>query len=370
MYPKRMKKWNRNHNKNIVFSFFKIYFIYLTMVIVLSFIIYLTYKVKIAPELKIKISSISRTDAYNRGMSIINYIWDYDFAKNGTEKEGSIVLPSYLKEKKSKKVSGIPYCWGGYISVDISNQTDVENFSDAIIKGYTAGNVKSSGKYQFFTAGLDCSGFVCAVYNLPVKCSTQTLYHYFTKINFKDLKPMDIINCEKNHVLIFLKNTADGKGIITMEESATREKSVIGYRSYNDIKKGINGSPYIAMRYKGIVEDGFAPLLDENEYNNSMQNATLVYNKIFNTGCIDFADDVDYFKINFENKNGYEINIISVPENCTLDVIDKNGLVITKIKEKGIFKIKPASTQIYIKVYGNDLNYNNKEKYYFTVAKL
>ena len=370
MYPKRMKKWNKNHNEHIIFNFFKIYFIYLTIIIILAFIIYLTYKVKISPELKIKISSISRTEAYNRGMDIINYIWDYDFSKNGSEREDSIELPSYLKEKKSKKVSGIPYCWGGYISIDISNQPDVKNFGDAIVKGYTAGNVKSSGKYQYFTAGLDCSGFVSAVYNLPVKCSTQTFYQYFTKISMKDLKPMDIINCEKNHVLIFLGKSSDGNGIITMEESATREKSVIGYRSYDEIKKGIKGSPYMAMRYKGIREDGFAPVLDENEYNNSMQHAALIYNKFFNTGCIDFADDVDYFKLNFENKSGYEINVITIPDNCILDIIDKYNAVILNIKDKGIYKIKPVNTQIYIKVYRNDLNYNKKENYYFTVTKL
>lgn len=370
MHPKKIKKWKQNHREYIIYYFIKIYFIYLTIVIIIAFIIFLTYKIKTSPELKTKISDISRTDAYNRGMDIINYIWDYDFAKNSSEKEGSIVLPSYLKEKKSKKVSGIPYCWGGYISVDISNQPDVENFRDAIIKGYTAGNVKSSGKYQYFTAGLDCSGFVSAVYKLPVKCSTKSFNQYFRKISMKDLLPMDIINCEKNHVLIFLENTKDGKGIITLEESAAKEKSVIGYRSFDEIKKGINGSPYIAMRYKGIVEDGFKPELDENEYNNSLQHAALIYDEFFNTGCIDFADDVDYFKLSFESKSGYEVNIISMPEKCRMDVIDKNGIIIAKIKEKGCIKINPVSTQVYIKIYGYDLYYNSKEKYCFTVKKL
>jgi uncharacterized protein YraI len=370
MYPKKIKKWKRNHRENIICCFFRIYFIYLTIAIIITFIIFLTYKSKTSPELKIKINSISRTDAYNRGMDIINYIWDYDFAKNGSEKEGSIELPSYLKEKKSKKASGIPYCWGGYISVDISNQPDVENFRDAMIKGYTAGNVKSSGKYQYFTAGLDCSGFVSAVYKLPVKCSTKSFNQYFRKVSMKDLLPMDIINCEKNHVLIFLENTKDGKGIITMEESASKEKSVIGYRSFDEIKKGINGSPYIAMRYKGIVEDGFKPELDENEYNNSIQLSTLIYNKSINAGYIDYADDIDYFKLNSENKSGYEINVISMPENCIMDVTDKNGTVIAKIREKGCFKINPVTIQLYIKVYGVNFAYNNKERYCFTITKL
>ncbi|WDC83208.1 hypothetical protein PL321_10385 [Caloramator sp. mosi_1] len=113
-------------------------------------------------------------------------------------------MPRHLKD--GELVSGIPYCWGGYISLDMSNQPQIKNFKDALDKGLVAGNINTNGGYKPLTAGLDCSGFVGAVYKLPIKVSTQMLDDYFHPIKFEDLKPMDIINHKNTTFLYTSKN--------------------------------------------------------------------------------------------------------------------------------------------------------------------
>lgn len=156
--------------------------LFVRLVIAILLLIFIFFLLKIEKE-KIQVKKVTRQEAYKRAMEIINFVWEY---QPKVFNRDDIKLPNFLGNER-KIVVGIPYCWGGYISVDISDRIDVKNFKDAIEKDYVPGNVLTEGGYKAKTAGLDCSGFVGAVYNLPEKVSTKTLKRYFKYISIKKL---------------------------------------------------------------------------------------------------------------------------------------------------------------------------------------
>jgi hypothetical protein len=313
---------------------------------------------------------IKRSEAYRRGMNIINYVWIYNADLNGIKGMENVALPNYLKGVKQVKISGLPYCWGGYTSLDISDRPDVKNFGEAIKKGYTAGNVYCLGNYKNLTAGLDCSGFVCAVYKIPVKYGTDNLNNYFNLINIKDLKPMDILNCRDKHVFIYLKETADKKGIITMEASYDKssmnsEKTIINYRSWDSIKKGTDGKPFIAMRYKGIIDDTVKIFRDINEYNFGKEYTVEIKQNQQYRGYIDYADDVDYYKFNVSKTLKYILQLSSMPLYCKMTITNSKGKVILNINKRGSYNIKLVKDIYYIKFQDMDFKFFSSKNYLF-----
>lgn len=319
---------------------------------------------------KVVINKISRSKAFKRGMDIINYVWNYNVNNNGIKNDKLIDLPNYLKGEKQITTSGLPYCWGGYLSLDKSGIFNIKNFQDSIKKGYTAGNVNCTGNYKSFTAGLDCSGFVCAVFNIPSKYGTGTLEKYFKNIDEKDLKPMDILDCKAEHVFIYLKETNDKKGILTMESSVNRyaqnsEKTNIYYRSWESIKKGVGGKPYVAMRYKGIVEDKVEGFKDSNEFNNETKYATLVKLNQKCKGYIDYADDIDYFRWNTDKNSKLILRLSSVPKYSNMYVINNIGKIILKVSKTGTYILNLAKGTYYFKIVGVDFKFRSNEAYSF-----
>jgi hypothetical protein len=370
----RRKKFRRPYRKFNLFNLVKFYFIFIIMILIISFLLIIIFgEKKEHPRQetkKINVHKISRSEVFKRGMAIINYVWEFNSEKNGIENNNEIELPYYLKNVSSKKTSGIPYCWGGYISLDISDQKGVNGFEEAIERGYTAGNVNSSGGYKDFTAGLDCSGFVSAVFKLPQKNSTQSLNQYFSEIDIKDLKPMDIFNSEKNHTFIFIRETDDRKGIITMEAttnkySRTKDKTVINYRSWEEIDKGINNSPYIPMRYKGIKDDEVVSFKDKNEFNNEKKYASPFKLEELNSGYIDYVEDIDYFEIDLEIDNNINLEVQEVPKFTQLKLLDENDNIIMVINEVGEYGQRLGKGKYFIKVEALDYNFNTDSRYAF-----
>jgi hypothetical protein len=326
------------------------------------------------PEKPIVIKKIKRSEAYRRGMDIINYVWVYNVNLNGVKSNENIALPNYLIGIKQVKVSGLPYCWGGYTSLDISNSSDVKNFQDALKKGYTAGNVNCIGNYKSFTAGLDCSGFVCAVFKIPEKCGTGNISRYFNTININDLKPMDILDCVNKHVFIYLKETSDKKGIITMEAAYNKysecsEKTKINYRSWDSIKKGVDGKPFIPMRYKGIVDDVVKSFKDSTEYNFGKEYATMIKINQEYKGYIDYVDDIDYFKLNIDKNTKYSLKVLKMPKFCNLVIVNSKEKVIFNARKRGLYNLKLTKDLYYIKVQGIDFKFNSDEDYLFKLQQ-
>lgn len=346
----------KRYSKNSIFTFvFKLYFLIFIICVVLFLIVYINYKPK--PYKSTNIVKIKRSEAYKRGMDMINFVWKYDASKNGILNNDEITMPRHLKD--GELVSGIPYCWGGYISLDMSNQPQIKDFKDALDKGLIAGNINTNGGYKPLTAGLDCSGFVGAVYKLPIKVSTQMLDDYFHPIKFEDLKPMDIINHKKYHVFIYLKESADKKGIIVMEATTGKyvafDRTTINYRSYSEIKKYIEDGTYIPMRYNKIVEDKVELFKDKYEFNNFDYLATNIILGEDYEGYIDYAGDVDIYSIKLDEGN-YNINfkgdkpiyveIFSGENNILSLYVDKNNECKFSIKERQDVKIKVYSKQL------------------------
>lgn len=372
----RRRHYRKRYRKNYLLGYLKICFVILLVLTSIAIAINSMDEEKAPPDSNEKpkvILAISRGQAYKRGMDVINYVWEYSFHRNGARNRADIEQPYYLKDKEIVRTSGIPYCWGGYISLDISNQKDVKNFEEAVAKGYTTGNVNSSGGYVDFTAGLDCSGFVSAVFNLPEKCSTQTLNQYFEEINVDELKPMDIFNSEKNHTFIFIRETPDKKGIITMESTTnkyarTRDKTVINYRSWEEIDEGINGQPYVPMRYKGIVDEEVLGLKDSNEYNNEKRYSTITELNKLNKGVIDYTDDVDYYQINISKKGTYNLNVINISDNYRVTVLNSKDEVVKEISTRGEFSLNIDKGIYYLKIESVDLKFDVNNEYLFSFS--
>lgn len=214
-------------------------------------------------------TSLTRPAAEQRALNIINLNWTYSSSKNSTlpaVNGNSVTQPSQFKNVVSGTMTGIPYDWGGLDSLDTSSDgAPWTSFVNAINSGAFAGNVNTSAPYGYIkgTAGIDCSGFVQATFNIKdYKQSTSTLLNsYFTKINLSDLKHMDILDKPGDHVVIFDKwGTQNGvQGAFTYESTPDQTYGGIqGTKRYFITMNEIN-SGYIPARYVNIIEDNSTP---------------------------------------------------------------------------------------------------------------
>lgn len=160
----------------------------------------------------------TRTDLENRALAIINYSWTL----NATNKESltGVTVPVYLQNVSLPHTStGIPYCWGGYDSLDTTSGGSWSNYAGAISYGANAGNINTSAYYVGGTAGLDCSGFASAVYVYYAKQSTG---YFAGSSNWKtigtaQLQNMDILVDSGSHMVFF--HTNNGTSVTTYEST-------------------------------------------------------------------------------------------------------------------------------------------------------
>ena len=97
---------------------------------------------------------------------------------------------------------GIPYKWGGF--------DDPAAFDGAVARGMAAGDVSSPEKRRLGNAavsagaaGLDCSGFVSRCLGLPTVHDTERLPSVCAELpNPQDLRPGDLLNIPRRHVLL------------------------------------------------------------------------------------------------------------------------------------------------------------------------
>lgn len=214
-------------------------------------------------------TSLTRPAAEQRALNIINLNWTYSSSKNSilpSINGDSVTQPAQFKDVTTTTMTGIPYDWGGLDSLDTSSDgAPWTSFLTAINNGAFAGNVNTSAPYGYIkgTAGIDCSGFVQATFNIKdYKQSTSTLLNnYFSKINLSDLKHMDILDKPGDHVVIFDKwGTQNGvQGAFTYESTPDQTYGGIqGTKRYFITMNEIN-SGYIPARYINIIEDSSTP---------------------------------------------------------------------------------------------------------------
>lgn len=210
-------------------------------------------------------NTITRSQVEQRAIDMMDLTWTYSYVKNGqlTSKYAAYTTkPSQLQNVTTAQMKGIPYNWGGLDSLDLySYNAGWTNFLDAVNKGAFTGNVNTDAGLGLIpgTAGIDCSGFVQAAYNIKdYKQSTSTLFNkYFVKIDIKDIKHMDILNRPGDHVVIFDKwGTLNGiSGAYTYEATPDQTFGGIqGTKRYFLTMSDINNG-YIPGRYINVVDD-------------------------------------------------------------------------------------------------------------------
>lgn len=210
-------------------------------------------------------SPITRLQAEERALNMINYSWTFSSALNtniDSKYTSYVVLPDYLQGISEGNVTGIPYNWGGLDSpYTSSDNRKWSNFSDAISKGAHAGNVNYESDLGYIkgTAGIDCSGFVQAVFNIKdYKQSTSSLLKtYFTKIDLNNIQHMDVLIKPYEHAAIFDKwGSYNGiPGAFTYE--CTPDDifgGIQGTKKYFMTMREINDG-YISARYNYLKED-------------------------------------------------------------------------------------------------------------------
>jgi uncharacterized protein YraI len=212
---------------------------------------------------------ITTSQAEQRALNMINLTWTYSKDKNGnidSSYANSVTQPNQFANLTTVQVSGIPYDWGGQDGLNSNSLgTPWNNFLDAINQGAFAGNVNTTAgnSYVPTTAGIDCSGFVQAVFDIhDEKLSTRTMFDkYFTKINLSDIKHMDILDRPGDHVLIFDKwgTLNNVYGAFTFESTWDQAFGGIqGTKRYFVTLDDINNG-YIPGRYVNIAPDTASP---------------------------------------------------------------------------------------------------------------
>ncbi|URZ04005.1 hypothetical protein CLROS_031010 [Clostridium felsineum] len=262
---------------------------------------------------------ISRIEAEKRALDMINLKWTYYKSKNGivpSAYAGSITQPSQLSGVETVVTTGIPYCWGGFDSFSSSSYNEPwTSFTDAVNKGAFIGNVKSSSYGHIpGTAGLDCSGFVQAAFNIKdYKLSTSTIFNqYFTKINLSDIKHMDILNAPGSHVVIFDKwGTRNGvSGAYTYEATPdTTYGGTQGTKQYFISMSTINAK-YTAGRYINIRDNAYVKVINATSLNIRTGPSTaypivgsLAQNQV--ATVVGYSSDNTWYKISVNGITGY-----------------------------------------------------------------
>lgn len=176
---------------------------------------------------------------------------------------------------------------------------------------------------------------------------------------------MDVLNSKKNHVFIFLKESADKKGMIVMEattgKNITFDRTIINYRSYEDIKKDVESGVYVPMRYKKIVDDDVELFKDKYEFNNYDYLVTKINLGETYEAYLDFAGDIDNYKLNL-NKGTYKLNFNSKTK-IKIEVNDGN-IKVLEANESGEYVFDINSGQIVkITIYSNELKYDVDYKF-------
>ena len=197
--------------------------------------------------------AVTRTQAFLNAQSCVYHSWI--LTANNRTGGIDITIPNWIMAVTGlpKNVSGIPYCWGGFMSNNV--------FSNKISSGYQAGNINMPETgYVAGTAGLDCSGYASVAYGLSTKKSTSGFASGYTLIDWDDLCHMDYIlkrtgvyNLDGyvgngNHIIIFY-NRSSSTSLLLMDCNIVTGKATIrldnelnliqeGYQPYRPFANG------------------------------------------------------------------------------------------------------------------------------------
>ncbi|MEI6715948.1 MAG: hypothetical protein WCO60_19530 [Verrucomicrobiota bacterium] len=159
-------------------------------------------------------SQVTPSEAISIAQAYTTHSWQ-PFARNilhGKDKRGVLVNTPDVGHQTpperrgwwipGERNSGMPYKWGGY--------DDSMSFDEGVAQGKAAGDVSSPAKRQADNAGvsehavgLDCSGFVSRCLKLPRAYDTTQLPAICRVLpSILDLRPGDILNIQRGHVIL------------------------------------------------------------------------------------------------------------------------------------------------------------------------
>ncbi|QNA88779.1 hypothetical protein G4G28_10235 [Massilia sp. Dwa41.01b] len=124
--------------------------------------------------------------------------------------------PAYLEGQLGKRVTGIPYNWGGYITIAAFMQRTAE--------GYAGGNICTCRKGDCVdrrAAGVDCSGFVSQTWNVKRRTTARLKEVARPLPSYAELRPGDAMNKPGSHVRLFVSLSPTGNGSIRAYEAST-----------------------------------------------------------------------------------------------------------------------------------------------------
>ncbi len=132
---------------------------------------------------------------------------------------------SYHSEYQPGDYMGLPYDWGGFVSIF--------EFDQAIANGAGAGSYPNDGVLSC-TTGLDCSGYVSEAWNTADKYGTSTLDEVSHTIDASDMLPADAFNWPGYHVILFSRLLASGQPELYEAAGYNAHINVYGGWSYVD----------------------------------------------------------------------------------------------------------------------------------------
>ena len=158
-------------------------------------------------------SQITPSQSLEIAQKFMNHEWR-PFARNilhGADQKGIVVNTPDASFKDPLARSGwwlpgevnrgVPYKWGGF--------DDTSAFDRQVATGAAAGDVSSPQKRRADNAGVsdqaagvDCSGFISRCLNLPTVHDTTQLPNICRHIEPQDLRPGDILNIPRGHVVL------------------------------------------------------------------------------------------------------------------------------------------------------------------------
>ncbi len=190
-----------------------------------------------------EVVAFSREEVRERAVAMAEYTWTLKKTHTLISKsEKGVVLPREIEAIKKKnedvsswkvKMTGIPYCWGGFYALDVG--FGGKTFQSVIDKKYVAGNINPVGYYKYMTAGLDCSGFVSAALGFTKKQGTSGLNDIGSKVNsVKKLQQMDMFVYPGEHVIFFCE-WLDDTAVLVAEVAVREGKASVHPKSLNEL---------------------------------------------------------------------------------------------------------------------------------------
>jgi len=173
-------------------------------------------------------TTLSKKIVLQNVLEIINYT--YSLKNTNIENSKDVEIPKeilYYKDFSDvlPEIKGIPYCWGGCNT--LSKATSVYGtFPSALASGKNAGNTDTHGYLKTDSCGLDCSGYITAVFGIPGKKNTSMLLGLGKRVtDTNELSSMDFLLSPGSHVILLHEWGNDG--FLTTSEAAVLEGKVV-----------------------------------------------------------------------------------------------------------------------------------------------